>query len=107
MAHEGRIIVTAVARSLVLAGILGAQSAVAADLQNGKRIAEARCAECHFIVGHLRKEVAAPFATISSKYGSNAELIAHAFLEQHPRMVGPGEQEDVNDVAAYIATIGR
>jgi mono/diheme cytochrome c family protein len=93
---------------LVLAGFVGRQTAVAADAENGKRIAQARCTRCHFVVGRSSIGAVAPtFAMIAVNHGSNAHVIASAILEAHQRKDDILSHEEADDVAAYIARIGR
>jgi mono/diheme cytochrome c family protein len=100
--------VTALARLLVLAEFVATQSAIAADAEIGKRIAESRCARCHFVVARrLTPAVAPPFSMIAITYGFNAHLISAAILGPHQRMDEIVTQEEADDVAAYIATIGK
>jgi len=101
-----RNIVTGFGLWLVLAAILGARNADAADAENGKWIAQARCAGCHFIIaGHRDSQIAEPFAIIAAKYGFNTQLMVDAILDQHPRMEITVNREDADDIAAYLTTM--
>jgi hypothetical protein len=54
---------------LLLGVLFVAPAAVAADADNGKRLAEARCVPCHAVGPTTRREVAdaPPFETIARK----------------------------------------
>ena len=62
--------------------------ALAADADNGKRLAEARCVTCHMVAPSPRREVAdaPPFDVIARKYQVQPETLAFAILDPHPRM---------------------
>jgi mono/diheme cytochrome c family protein len=94
---------------LMLAAIFGTHSALAADANNGKRIARARCASCHIVVPHQREELAnsPPFDVIARKYGFDAQMLAYSILNPHPRMNMTLTRGEADDIAAYIATLAR
>jgi mono/diheme cytochrome c family protein len=85
------------------------QSAVAADADNGKRLAQQHCAPCHIVEPSSRRELAnsPPFDTIAQKFGNAPELIALAILAPHPRMNLTPSRRDAQDIAAYIATLAK
>lgn len=96
-------------RCLALVATLVTQTALAADADNGKRLAQLRCAPCHIVVPHQREEVAdsPPFETIARKFGSNPELLAFSMLDPHPRMNMTLTRREVEDIAAYVSTLGK
>jgi hypothetical protein len=89
---------------LLLASELGAWSAFAADANNGRRIAQARCSPCHIVVPNRRQELAEspPFEDIARQNGFNAEMLAYLILAPHPRMNLTFTREEAEDLAAYI-----
>jgi mono/diheme cytochrome c family protein len=93
----------------LLAALGAASAAFAADADNGKRLAEARCAACHFVgAGQGRQVSNAPaFEAIARKLGSNPELLAFLILDPHPRMNMTITRRDAEDIAAYIGTLAR
>ena len=73
---------------VLLASQFDEQGAAAADVKNGKRIAQMRCAPCHMVMPNQRKEIAdsPPFEDIGRQNGFNAEMLAYLILTPHPRM---------------------
>jgi mono/diheme cytochrome c family protein len=96
-------------RWIALGAIVAAQTAFAADADNGRRVAQIRCAPCHIVEPNQRREVAdsPPFETIARKFGSNPELLAFAILDPHPRMNLTFTRREVEDIAAYISTLAK
>ena len=89
--------------------VFAAQSAVAADADSGKRLAQQHCSPCHIVEPNQRQEVAdsPPFETIAQKFGNAPELIAFAILAPHPRMNVALSRREAQDIAAYIATLAK
>jgi hypothetical protein len=85
-------------RRVLFAGQFDAWDAPAADAKNGKRIAQMRCTPCHIV---------APFEDIGRQNGFNAEMLAYLILAPHPRMNLTFTREEVEDVAAYIASLRK
>jgi len=83
--------------------------AAAADADNGKRIAQLRCSPCHIVVPNQRQEVAKspPFDVIARQNGFDAEMLAYLILAPHPRMNLTFTRKEVDDLAAYIASLRR
>jgi mono/diheme cytochrome c family protein len=83
--------------------------ALAADAENGKRLAEARCVTCHMVAPSPRREVAdaPPFEVIARKYQVQPEALAFAILDPHPRMNVTLSRREAEDIAAYINTLAR
>jgi mono/diheme cytochrome c family protein len=98
------------ARSAIFTAIVFAtQSAIAADADNGKGLAQQHCSPCHLVEPNQRQELAnsPPFETIARKYGNAPELIAFAILAPHPRMNVALSRREAQDLAAYIGTLAK
>jgi mono/diheme cytochrome c family protein len=98
----------AIRQGLVLAVILGVTPALAADPDNGERLARRWCSPCHVVASDQRGPTgeAPPFATIAAKPDFDAARLAFFSLEPHPKM--PNMQlsrTEAADLAAYIATL--
>jgi len=91
----------------VLLGIFVASASVAADADNGKRLAESRCISCHIVSPAQRRDVAdaPPFDVIGRKFATSPEALAFALLDPHPRMNVPLTRREAQDIAAYINTL--
>jgi len=96
-------------RYLPLGAIMIAQTAFAADADNGKRLALLRCSSCHVVMRNQRNEVAKspPFDAIAGKFGSNFELLYSAVRDPHPRMNMVITRGEAEDIAAYISTLAK
>jgi mono/diheme cytochrome c family protein len=94
---------------VLFAAAFAAQSAAAADADNGKRLAQQHCSPCHVVEPGSRRELAnsPSFETIAQKFGHASELIASAILAPHPRMNLTPSRRDARDIAAYIATLAK
>jgi mono/diheme cytochrome c family protein len=79
-------------------------AAAAQDLDNGRRLSERWCAECHQIGSTTaRQNRAPPFAAIAVKDKITAETIATFLLLPHATMPNfPLSRKDAQDVAAFI-----
>ena len=86
-----------------------AAPALAADAENGKRVAEARCVTCHMVAPSPRREVAdaPPFDVIARKFQVQPETLAFAILDPHPRMNVALTRREAEDIVAYINTLAR
>jgi mono/diheme cytochrome c family protein len=86
-----------------------APATLAADADNGKRVAEMRCVPCHVVVAKPRREVAdaPPFETIAGKFAAAPEMLAFSMLHPHPRMNLALTRREVEDISAYINTLAR
>jgi mono/diheme cytochrome c family protein len=95
--------------TILLAAVFAAQSVIAADADNGKRLAQQHCSPCHLVEPNQRQEVAdsPPFETIAQKFGNAPEFIAFAILAPHPRMNVTLSRREAQDIAAYIATLAK
>ena len=94
---------------LMLAALLPGTAALAADADNGKRLAEMRCATCHIVSPDQRREIsnAPPFNVIGRKFASSPETLAFAILDPHPRMSVTLTRPEALDIAAYISSLAR
>jgi mono/diheme cytochrome c family protein len=94
---------------LMLPPILAAAAALAADADNGKRLAEMRCIPCHVVSPNQRRDVAdaPPFEIIAGKFASSPETLAFSMLDPHPRMNVPLTRREAQDIAAYINTLAK
>jgi len=72
----------------MLPAIVAASGALAADADNGKRLAEMRCVTCHIVSSTQRRDVtdAPPFEAIARKFASNPDTLAFSIIDPHPRM---------------------
>jgi mono/diheme cytochrome c family protein len=95
--------------TLALGAMLFVHSAIAADVDNGKRLAEARCAACHFGTSGERGQVAdsPPFDSVARKYAANPQLLVFAILNPHPRMNLTITRREAEDLAAFINTLAN
>jgi mono/diheme cytochrome c family protein len=93
----------------LLPAMLAASGALAADADNGKRLAETRCVTCHIVPPSERRVVtdAPPFEAIARKYASNPDTLAFSIMNPHPRMNVTLTRREAQDVAAYINTLAK
>jgi mono/diheme cytochrome c family protein len=94
---------------LLLPAMLLASTALAADADAGKRLAQVRCVPCHAIEPDQRRQVAdaPPFEVIARKFNLNPELLAFSLLDPHPRMNLTLTRRETQDIAAYITTLAK
>ena len=93
----------------LLPALFAASGALAADADNGKRLAEMRCVTCHIVSPDERRVVtdAPPFEAIARKYASNPETLAFSIMDPHPRMNVTLSRREAQDVAAYINALAK
>ena len=93
----------------LLAAMLAASGALAADADNGKRLAETRCTTCHIVSPSERRVVtdAPPFEAIARKYAANPDTLAFSIMNPHPRMNVTLSRREAQDVAAYINPLAK
>jgi mono/diheme cytochrome c family protein len=93
----------------MLPAIVAASGALAADADNGKRLAEMRCVTCHIVSPSERRVVtdAPPFEAIARKFASNPETLAFSIIDPHPRMNVALTRREAQDIAAYINTLAK
>jgi mono/diheme cytochrome c family protein len=97
-----------VCRCLVLATMFATTSALAADPDNGQRLARRWCTPCHVVASNQQGTTseAPPFATIAKTPDFNAARLALFLLEPHPKMPNMGlSRIEAGDLAAYIETL--
>jgi len=87
---------------------LAASSALGADAEAGRRLAQQECAACHIVGPSGRQEVAEspPFEVIGRKFGFNFDALVMAVSGPHRRMNFSPRRSESEDIAAYIATLG-
>jgi len=87
----------------------GNLAALAQDIDNGERIAQRWCVECHSIDNRTGKtNRAISFATIAEKPGINSQMITSFMLMPHATMPNhPLSQKDAQDIAAFIMKMKR
>ena len=92
----------------MLPAIVAASGALAADADNGKRLAEMRCVTCHIVSSTQRRDVtdAPPFEAIARKFASNPDTL-FSIIDPHPRMNVTLTRREAQDVAAYINTLAK
>jgi mono/diheme cytochrome c family protein len=86
---------------------LSVTSALAADADNGERLARRWCASCHVIAPDQRSaSEAPPFATVARRPDFSTHALAFYLLHPHPKMPDMGlSRSAAEDLAAYIATL--
>lgn len=78
-------------------------TAHAQNIENGRRLAERWCAECHAITPTPGKSRALSFAAIAAKEKISAEMIASFLRLPHATMPNlPLRGKDAEDIAAFI-----
>jgi mono/diheme cytochrome c family protein len=95
---------------VVLTASLVASAALAADADNGERLAQRWCASCHVVTPaqQTANADAPPFETIAKTFGSNAERLAFFLLEPHPKMPNMAlTRNEASDIAAYIGKLAN
>jgi len=99
------------AYGLALAVSLLGKPGLAADANNGERLARRWCVACHMVASNQRRpttDAAPPFATIASRPGFDAARIAQFLLDPHPKMPDMSlTRSEAADLAAYIKTLAR
>lgn len=87
--------------ALALFGSVGAASAQ--NVENGRRLSERWCAECHAIGPAPGKSKARSFAAIAARETITAEMIASFLHLPHATMPNvPLRGNDAQDIAAFI-----
>ena len=93
---------------MTLASLLVVSSALAADADNGERLARRWCASCHVVAADQRGTTAEapPFATIAKQPDFSAPKLAFFLLDPHPKMLNMQlSRTEAADLAAYISTL--
>jgi mono/diheme cytochrome c family protein len=92
----------------MLAAVVPTTSALAADPDNGERLARRWCATCHVVASDQRGTTgeAPPFTTIARAPDFGTGKLAHFLLDPHPKMPDMGlSRTAAEDIAAYIAKL--
>lgn len=80
----------------------GAAAALAQNVENGRRLAERWCAECHAIEAE-KPGKSVSFAAIAAKQGITSEMIASFLRLPHATMTNsPLSARGAQDIAAFI-----
>lgn len=91
---------------LLLPAIFTATAALAADADNGKQLAMARCMPCHGFPGRSNDVAqATSFEVIARKFAPTPQALAFRILDPHPRMNLALTRREAEDIAAYIKTL--
>jgi mono/diheme cytochrome c family protein len=79
------------------------------DAQQGRRLAQIRCAVCHIVEPNQRDEIAdaPPFMIIGGKFGFDPDALVIALVGPHAKMNFSLRRPEAEDVAAYIGTLAR
>jgi mono/diheme cytochrome c family protein len=94
---------TALYLAVALPLYASAGGASAQNLDNGRRLSERWCAECHAITPAPGKSRAMSFAAIAAKEKISAEMIASFLRLPHATMPNvPLRGNDAQDIAAFI-----
>jgi mono/diheme cytochrome c family protein len=97
--------------AIVLAAALSPQAGIAADADNGSRLAHRWCEACHVIAevqSRSSTDAAPPFATIAARPGFNAGALAMFLLDPHPKMPNMSlTRTEAADLAAYIGSLAH
>jgi hypothetical protein len=93
----------------ILAAILGASPAMAADTDNGKRVAETRCATRHIVAPSQRRDFTESTAVRADRAKISLESRGAGLRDSrsHPRMNVPLTRREAQDLAAYISTLPK
>lgn len=100
-------------RTLLLVGccavhvVLGS-SAFAADVDNGKTLANRWCSSCHVVQQDqkLATDQAPPFASLAKMPGFDANKLAFLLLKPHPNMPSLSlSRTEIADIADYVRTL--
>ena len=89
---------------VALALFVGTWTAFAQDLENGRRLSQRWCSQCHAIGLDSSKYRGIPsFESIAAKENINADMIASFLLLPHATMPNmPLSHKDARDIAAFI-----
>jgi mono/diheme cytochrome c family protein len=94
--------------TLMIAAVVGIAPALAADPNNGERLARRWCAPCHVVASNQRVPTgeAPPFATLTAKPDFDVAKLAFFLLDPHPKMPDMSlSRMEAADLAAYIASL--
>ncbi len=90
--------------SVALAMFGGSVAAPAQDIENGRRLSERLCSECHAIgPAPAKSSQVLSFATIAARRGISSDMISSFLLLPHATMPNlPLSRKDAQDIAAFI-----
>lgn len=94
----------------LMALAFASQVALAADADNGLRLAERWCASCHIVSGSQStgNDRVPPFSAIAHRADFNVEKLAFFLLDPHPIMPNMSlTRNEAQDIAAYIARLRK
>jgi mono/diheme cytochrome c family protein len=83
---------------------------MAADADNGRRLAQRWCQACHVTTGGPRASTdgAPPFASIAARPDFDAAKMTLFLLDPHPKMPSMSlTRFEAGDLAAYIGSLAR
>ena len=89
---------------------VASQSAIAADANNGLRLAERWCASCHLVTRTQTKgaDNVPTFASVAQRPDFSVEKLAFFLLDPHPVMPNMSlSRTEAADIAAYIARLRK
>jgi mono/diheme cytochrome c family protein len=93
----------------MIAAVIANTQAMAADPQNGERLAHRWCEACHVVSATQRRlasDQAPPFATVAKMPRFGAAEIALYLLIPHPEMPDMNlTRTEAGDLAAFITTL--
>jgi len=95
--------------SVALAFFGGIETTLAQNVENGRRLSERWCTECHAIApAPAKRNRASPFSAIAAKETINSDMIASFLLLPHATMPNlPLSRQDAQDIAAFIMGMKR
>jgi len=95
--------------AIVVSALVWSSAAPTADIDNGRNIAMRECAPCYIVAPFQRREVAEapPFQVIEMKDEFDEGMIALSLLTPHSKMNFRLRQQDADDIAVYIASLGK
>jgi mono/diheme cytochrome c family protein len=82
----------------------------AADVENGRTLAERWCASCHVVSGSQSKgsDLAPSFASIAERPNFNEEKLAFFLLDPHPKMPNMAlSRIEAANLSAFVAAQKR
>ena len=98
------------ATALALALVTFGAASLAADVENGERLARRWCVTCHVVAADQVKANAdvPPFAVVARRPGFTTADVASFLLSPHPKMPDfPLSRREAEDIAGYIATLAK
>jgi mono/diheme cytochrome c family protein len=97
--------------AFLLAMALAPRPGMAADADNGKRLAQRWCQACHVVTpsgSRASTDAAPPFATIAAQPGFDVAKITLFLLDPHAKMPNMSlTRMEAGDLAAYIGSLAR